>query len=329
LIHIEGLTKEYDLSGKRGQVLAADRLSFDIPAGEIFGLVGPNGAGKTTTLKMMCGLLMPTAGRVTVNGIDVERQPEAAQKHIGYLADFFQLYDDLKSWEYLDYFGHAYKMDPAAIPARVAEVIDLMGLESKRDAFIAGLSRGMKQRLGIARAILHDPPVLVLDEPASGLDPKARHELKLLIKNLHRAGKTIFITSHVLSDLEEICTSIGILEKGRLVRLGSLDQVLRGGSAAGPAPRRVRLRLAAAGFALVEWLAAQPGVTNVTPEPASPPGTSPVPVTGAVLQLAGSEADLAELVRALVTAGAPLCAVEEVTESLEQLFFRISSGEVM
>jgi ABC-2 type transport system ATP-binding protein len=330
LIHIENLTKEYDLSGKRGQVLAADRLTFDIPAGEIFGLVGPNGAGKTTTLKMLCGLLMPTGGRVTVNGIDVERQPEAAQKHIGYLADFFSLYDDLKAWEYLDYFGHAYKMDSAVIPTRVNEVIGLMGLESKRDAFIAGLSRGMKQRLGIARAILHDPPVLVLDEPASGLDPKARLELKLLIKNLHRTGKTIFITSHVLSDLEEICTSIGILEKGRLVRLGSLDQILRGDSAtAGPAPRRVRIKLAAAGFALGEWLAAQPGVTSVTVEPATPAGAPAVPVTGAVFHLAGSEANVAELLRALVTAGAPVCGVEEITESLEQLFFRISSGEVM
>ncbi len=330
MIHIENLTKEYDLSGKRGQVLAADRLTFDIPSGEIFGLVGPNGAGKTTTLKMLCGLLMPTGGRVTVNGIDVERQPEEAQKHIGYLADFFSLYDDLKSWEYLDYFGHAYKMDAAAIPARVNEAIGVMGLESKRDAFIGGLSRGMKQRLGIARAILHDPPLLVLDEPASGLDPKARHELKLLIKSLHRTGTTIFITSHVLSDLEEICTSIGILEKGKLVRLGALDQILRGeGPSAGPAARRVRIKIAAAGFALTDWLAAQPGVTGVVAEPASAAGGPSAPVTGALFHLAGSEAGLAELVRALITAGAPVCGVEEITESLEQLFFRISSGEVM
>ncbi|MGH9816324.1 MAG: ABC transporter ATP-binding protein, partial [Candidatus Acidiferrales bacterium] len=258
MIRVENLTKEYDLSGKRGHVLAADRLSLHIPAGEIFGLVGPNGAGKTTTLKMICGLLMPSGGRVTVNGIDVEREPEEAQKHIGYLADFFALYDDLKSWEYLDYFSRAYKMDEAVIPARITQVIGLMGLESKRDAFIHGLSRGMKQRLGIARAILHDPPVLVLDEPASGLDPKARHELKLLIKDLQRGGKTVFITSHVLSDLEEICTSIGILEKGKLVRLGPLEQILRGEGAAATGARRVRIKLAAPGFALADWLAARP-----------------------------------------------------------------------
>ncbi|MGH9793081.1 MAG: ABC transporter ATP-binding protein [Candidatus Acidiferrales bacterium] len=338
MIRVENLTKEYDLSGKRGHVLAADRLSLHIPAGEIFGLVGPNGAGKTTTLKMICGLLMPSAGRVTVNGIDVEREPEEAQKHIGYLADFFSLYDDLKSWEYLDFFCRAYKMDAAAIAARITQVIGLMGLESKRDAFIHGLSRGMKQRLGIARAILHDPPVLVLDEPASGLDPKARHELKLLIKELHRAGKTIFITSHVLSDLEEICTSIGILEKGKLVRLGPLEQILRGEGAAASGARRVRIRLATPGFALTDWLRARPGVTNVgadVPGSAAAAGASatPAPVSAAagnaVFQLAGSETDLADLVRALVGAGAPVCGVEEITESLEQLFFRISSGEVM
>lgn len=338
MIRVDNLTKEYDLSGKRGQVLAADRLSLHIPAGEIFGLVGPNGAGKTTTLKMICGLLMPSAGRVTVNGIDVEREPEEAQKHIGYLADFFSLYDDLKSWEYLDFFCRAYKMDAAAIAARITQVIGLMGLESKRDAFIHGLSRGMKQRLGIARAILHDPPVLVLDEPASGLDPKARHELKLLIKDLQRGGKTVFITSHVLSDLEEICTSIGILEKGKLVRLGPLEQILRGEGAAASGARRVRIKLATPGFALTDWLAARPGVTNVgagVPGSAAPAGASatPVPVSAAagnaVFQLAGSETDLADLVRALVGAGAPVCGVEEITESLEQLFFRISSGEVM
>jgi len=175
MIRLEDLTKEYDVlptAGKPGQVLATDRLNLEIGEKEIFGLVGPNGAGKTTTLKMVCGLLVPTAGRVTVNGIDVERQPEAAQKHIGYLADFFALYDELKTWEYLDYFAHAYKMDEAAIAGRIDFAIARMGLEPKRESYIAGLSRGMKQRVGIARAILHDPPVLVLDEPASGLDPR-------------------------------------------------------------------------------------------------------------------------------------------------------------
>src|SRR5580704_589078 len=147
MIHLENLTKEYEsTSGSDAPTIAADRLTLEIAAGEIFGLVGPNGAGKTTTLKMICGLSVPTAGRVLVHGVDVERAPEEAQKYMGYLADFFSLYDELKVWEYLDYFAHAYKLDPSEIPGRVAEVIGWVGLEGKREAAIGGLSRGMKQR---------------------------------------------------------------------------------------------------------------------------------------------------------------------------------------
>ena len=316
MIRLEHLTKIYDLppdGGGTGQVIAAEGVNLDIPSGEIFGLVGPNGAGKTTTLKMLCGLLVPTAGRVTVNGVDVERHPEDAQRHIGYLADFFSLYDDLKVWEYLDYFARAYKIELRAISARVDYAIGVMGLEAKRGAFISGLSRGMKQRLGIARTILHDPPVLVLDEPAAGLDPNARVDFKQLIRNLHREGKTVFITSHLLADLEELCTSVGIMEKGRLVRAGPLEQIVR--EATGT--RTIRLRLASPEFALISWMGAQPGVVGVQPD-----------ASGARFRYAGSDTDLAVLVRALVTAGAQVYAVEEVTETLEQAFSRLSRGEV-
>jgi ABC-2 type transport system ATP-binding protein len=319
MIRLENLTKEYDVmagAGGPSSVVAADHLNLEIADREVFGLVGPNGAGKTTTLKMVCGLLVPTAGRVTVNGIDVEKEPEEAQRHIGYLSDFFAVYDDLKVWEYLDYFAHAYKMNPAIIRDRMDFAIQRTGLDVKRHGFISGLSRGMKQRLGIARAILHDPPVLVLDEPASGLDPKARLELKELIRELNRQGKTVFITSHVLSDLEEICTSVGILEKGHLLRVGKLAQVMQ----AETPGRRVRLRIAAGTqFPLADFLPAQAGVTAVTPEGE----------TGALVQFTGGDAELAHLVRELVNAGAPVCSVEEITETLEQVFSRLSSGEVM
>ena len=315
MIHLDDLTKQYDLpSGNAGEILAADRLNLEVPDGELFGLVGPNGAGKTTTLKMICGLHAPTSGRVTVNGVDVQREPEEAQRSIGYLADFFSLYDDLKVWEYLDYFAHAYKMDEAVIPARIDEVIRLMTLESKRDELISGLSRGMKQRLGIGRAIIHDPPLLVLDEPAAGLDPKARVELKTLLKDLHGRGKTIFITSHILADLEEICTALAIMEKGRLLRVGTLEDVMREGQTV----RRYRIRLAAPGFALAEWLSHRAGVSGARAQAAS-----------AEFILAGEDAELAELVRELVGAGAPICGIEEITETLERLYSRISSGEVM
>jgi ABC-2 type transport system ATP-binding protein len=325
MILLEELTKEYDVPPAKGlpsSVIAADHINLEIQTGEIFGLVGPNGAGKTTALKMICGLLVPTSGRVSVNGLDVERRPEAVQRHIGYLADFFSLYDDLKVSEYLDFFARAYKIEPADIPERIAQVVAWMGLESKRDAFISGLSRGMKQRLGIARAVIHDPPVLVLDEPASGLDPKARVELKQLLKELNRQEKTILISSHVLVDLEEICTSVAILEKGHLLRSGKLAAVMQ--ESAGTS-RRIRVRLAAPGFPLAGWLATRSDVEDVRTELVNAAPRS----AEAEFGFAGSDAELADLVRALIGAGASVCAVEPHTESFEQIYARLSSGEVM
>lgn len=315
MIRLENLSKEYEASSsKDSRVIAADRLSLEVRAGEIFGLVGPNGAGKTTTLKMICGLSVPTAGRVYVNDVDVEQSPEEAQKYMGYLADFFSLYDELKVWEYVEYFAYAYKMDPAAIPARVDELIRWVGLETKRDSAIGGLSRGMKQRLGIARAVVHDPPLVVLDEPAAGLDPKARVELKGLLRELHRNGKTIFITSHILADLQEICTSIAIMEKGRLLRVGRLQDVM----GEGKSTRRFRVRLAASGFDLEALLAGRPGVSAIRQAELS-----------FGFEFSGDDAAMAGLVHAMVSAGAPVCGIEEVAESLEQLYSRLSSGETM
>jgi len=315
MIQIDNVTKEYDAPAeKAGKLIAADRLSLTIARGEIFGLVGPNGAGKTTTLKMVCGLLVPTSGNIAVNGVDVLRQPDQAQEHIGYLSDFFSVYDDLKVWEYVDYFARAYKLDAPKIPDRVRSVIVQLGLETKYDSFVSGLSRGMKQRLGIARSIVHDPPVLILDEPASGLDPKARAELKELLRAMNRDGKTILITSHVLSDLQEICTSLAILEKGQLLRSGKIAEVMSDGGRT----RRVRVRLANPGFALEVWLGARPGVSQLR-----------VAGDSAEFVFPGSDFELAGLVRDAVAAGAPLCIVEERVESLEQLFSRLSTGEVM
>lgn len=315
-ILLENVSKVYDLppgTAGQAQVVAADRLTLEVPAGEVFGLVGPNGAGKTTTLKMICGLLVPTSGRIIVKGIDVEERPEDVSACIGYLADFFSLYDDLKVWEYLDYFARAYKMPAPLIQVRIDEVIRTVGLEPKRDAFVGALSRGMKQRLGIARAIIHDPPVLVLDEPAVGLDPNGRLEIKKLIKDLHARGTSVFITSHLLPDLEELCTWVAIMEKGRLLQVGRLEQILR--QAAG---RGVRIRIAAPGFPLADWLRARPGVSAVTDE-----------AGGALFSFTGGASDLAALVGALVAAGAPIYAVEEVAETLEHVFAKLSRGEVM
>ena len=326
MIRIENLSKEYDLAGgsdKQGPVVAADRLTLEIPKGEVYGLVGPNGAGKTTTLKMVCGLLVPTSGRVLVNEVDVEARPEDAQRYIGYLADFFALYDDLKVWEYLDFFGHAYKLPSDSIPARIEHLLVLLGLQTKRDAFIDGLSRGMKQRLGIARAIIHEPPVLILDEPTAGLDPQARIDFKRLVNDLNKAGKTILVTSHLLGDLQEICTSIAILEKGRLVKSGRLEKILEeGSSTAGPpgavAKQRVRVKLATPGFNWNQWLGQNPQVSGLVIEP-----------SGALFSFGGSDAELAELMKGLIAAGAPIFGVEKLTDSLEQVYSRLTKGEVM
>lgn len=325
MIRIENLSKEYDMAGQtgaQGSVVAADGLTLEIPKGEIYGLVGPNGAGKTTALKMICGLLLPTSGRVLVNNVDVEKSPEDAQKYIGYLADFFALYDDLKVWEYLEFFGCAYRLPADSIPGRTEYLLLQLGLTGKRDAFIDGLSRGMKQRLGIARAIIHDPPLLVLDEPTAGLDPQARIDFKRLLKELNKAGKTILITSHLLGDLQEICTSIAILEKGRLVKSGSLEKILQEGAAPGPkgapAGRRVRIKLATPGFNLREWLGQHPMVSNIADEGSSVQFT-----------FSGTDAQMAELTKALIATGAPVFGVEVITESLEQVYSRLTKGEVM
>jgi ABC-2 type transport system ATP-binding protein len=326
MIRIDNLSKEYDLAGARheqGPIVAADHLSLEIPAGEIYGLVGPNGAGKTTTLKMVCGLLVPTSGRVLVNHVDVEKNPEDAQRHIGYLADFFALYDDLMVWEYLDYFGHAYNLPSDSIPGRTQHLLLQFGLAAKRDDFIDGLSRGMKQRLGIARALIHQPPVLILDEPTAGLDPQARIEFKRLIRELNKAGKTILITSHLLGDLQELCTSIAILEKGRLVKAGPLSQILQEGSApagtpGAPPSRRVKIKLASPGFDLRVWLVPHPMVSNIVVEP-----------TEVEFSFAGTDAQMAELNKAVISTGAPVCGIEVITHSLEQVYARLTKGEVM
>jgi ABC-2 type transport system ATP-binding protein len=216
MIRLEKLRKEFD------ELVAVNDLEVVIPEGEIYGLIGPNGAGKTTTIRMACGLLEPTAGQVFISDVNVHEEPERAQQFIGYLSDFFSVYEDLKVWEYLDYFAHAYKLPEAGLSGRIDEVIQQVNLEVKRDAMIKGLSRGMKQRLGIARAIIHRPKVLLLDEPASGLDPKARLDLRNLLRALGEQGTTILISSHILTELEGFCTSIGLMERGVMVRSGTI-----------------------------------------------------------------------------------------------------------
>lgn len=309
VIRTEKLRKEFD------DLVAVRDLEVSIPEGEIYGLIGPNGAGKTTTIRMTCGLLEPTSGKAFVYDVDVHQEPERAQQYIGYLSDFFSVYEDLKVWEYLDYFARAYKMPEAEIPARIDEVIEQVRLEVKRDVMIKGLSRGMKQRLGIARAIIHRPKVLLLDEPASGLDPKARLDLRNLLRSLRERGTTILISSHILTELEGFCTSIGLMEKGCMVKSGTLEEI----TATEDQFRLVRFGWLGDGAALVQQvLQGDSRITGLT-----------VQGSQAVFRLAGPEDELASVLAMLVARGVHVVSFAEVRQTVEDLYLKLSHHEVM
>jgi ABC-2 type transport system ATP-binding protein len=221
MVDIQGLSVFY------GKQLAVNKLSLTIPRGEVFGFIGPNGAGKTTTIKVLATLLKPSYGSVRVMGTDVVASPQTVRRNIGYVPDSFGVYEDLSVVEYLHFFSAAYRIPREKRAGTVMDVLALTDLSNKAGSQVDALSRGMKQRLGIARILLHDPQLLLLDEPASGLDPRARIELRELLKELQRMGKTILVSSHILHELSQLCTRIGIIEAGKLVAEGSLTEIYR------------------------------------------------------------------------------------------------------
>src|SRR5574338_110540 len=222
-----------------GKVDAVEDLNLKIPSGSLFGLIGPNGAGKTTTLRMLAGLLEPTSGKIVINGQPIHQNLNDLRRQIGYMPDFFGVYEDLVVWEYLDFFGRCYDIPTNRRVQVIDELLDLVDLTEKRDAYVHTLSRGMRQRLCLAHAMVHDPQVLLLDEPASGLDPRARVEMRELLRELGAMGKTVVLSSHILAELAELCDSIGIIERGRLVTSGRLEDIraqIQGG-------RKLRIRM--------------------------------------------------------------------------------------
>ncbi|MBN2312600.1 MAG: ABC transporter ATP-binding protein [Sedimentisphaerales bacterium] len=253
MIETKNLTKNY------GDLTAVDNLNLTIKAGDIFGFIGPNGAGKTTTMRILVTLLEPTRGQALVDGLDVCKQGKEVRKRVGYMPDFMGVYDDLKVFEYLEFFAAAFGIERSKRKSIVDGVLELTDLQSKQAATVDSLSRGMQQRLGLARVLIHDPKVLVLDEPASGLDPRARIEIRELLRELKRMGKTIMISSHILSELEEICDHVGIIEHGQLVFSGTIEEIR---------PRlgihsKVRVRVATNQEKAVELLSALPQVNQV------------------------------------------------------------------
>ena len=223
MIEVEHLRMEYE-----GNV-ALENLRLEVPRGEVFGLIGPNGAGKTTLIRILATLLEPTYGRVRIAGIDVLAEPLRIHPLIGYMSDFFSLYETMLVWEYLDHFARCYGVDPRRRDRLVEEVLDLVSLEVRRDAEIRTLSRGMRQRLCFAKSLLHEPQLLLLDEPASGLDPAGRIEFRELLKKLREMGRTVLISSHILTEMADFCTSVGILEEGRLLDSGRVADILHAG----------------------------------------------------------------------------------------------------
>jgi ABC-2 type transport system ATP-binding protein len=219
MIEVMNFTKHY------GDFIAVDNLSFSIGRGETFGFIGPNGAGKSTTIRFLATLLRPTSGEGRVAGFSVTAEPMAVRKVIGFMPDDFGVYDGMKVWEFLDFFAVAYEIPRSYRKKIIGEVLELLDLTHKRDDYVNGLSKGMKQRLCLAKTLVHDPPVLILDEPASGLDPRARLEMKALLNELRQMGKTILISSHILSELADFCTSIGIIERGKLLAAGSIRDI--------------------------------------------------------------------------------------------------------
>ena len=215
----------HNLRVSYGKLKAVRGISFEIPKGEVFGFIGPNGAGKSTTIKVLATLIRPNAGVVKIGGISVPDNPMKIRRMVGYMPDYFGTYEDLTAAEYLHFFAAAYQLPRAERERTIGDVLNLTDLTHKADAAVDSLSRGMKQRLGLARVLLHDPDLLLLDEPASGLDPRARIEVRELLKALKAMGKTIIISSHILHELAQFCTRIGIVEAGRLVAEGSLDEI--------------------------------------------------------------------------------------------------------
>ncbi len=307
MIELINFTKRF------GDLVAVDQLSLKIEPGEMFGFIGPNGAGKSTTIRFLATLLKPTSGEGIVNGNSVTRQPLAVRRSIGYMPDSFGVYDGMKVWEFLDFFAVAYQIPRSQRKKVIGDVMDLLDLGGKRDDYVNGLSRGMKQRLCLAKTLVHDPPALILDEPASGLDPRARVEVKALLKELRKMGKTILISSHILTELADCCTSIGIIERGKLLMHGPIDEVYR---------RIRRNRIVVIKF--LENLEAGVSVIRQTPE------TREVQIEDkrVTVELDADEREVAALMERLVAAGVRMHSFAEKEPTLEDVFMLVTKGAV-
>jgi ABC-2 type transport system ATP-binding protein len=305
MIQIEKLTKKY------GKMEALNELTLEIKKGTVFGFVGPNGAGKSTTMSILATLLAPTSGKAFVGGYDVIQHPKQVRKLIGYMPDFFGVYDNLTAYEYLDFYGANYDIPLDERKDIIPKLLELVNLSHKKDAYVDGLSRGMKQRLGLARCLVHNPEVLILDEPASGLDPRARIELREILKELRNMGKTIIISSHILPELAEMCNVIGIIEAGNLITCGSVDEIY----AKMQDEKLLKIRPLDRTEELSNMLKEMEVISNVTQE-------GQYIVAG----FTGTDKEQVNLLVQIVQSGFPIAAFGETEGNLEEIFLEVTKG---
>lgn len=308
MLEVKDLRKEY------GNLVAVKGVSFTLQPGDIFGFIGSNGAGKTTTIRMISTLLEPTSGTAVLNGADIRRDPMEVRRLLGYMPDFFGLYDDVKVWEYLDFFAAIYRVPTRKRNEVIDNVLELTDLTVKKDAFVQSLSRGMQQRLCLARCLVHDPALLLLDEPASGLDPRARADLKELIAELGRMGKIVIVSSHILPELADFCNTVGIIERGELLAFGPVDHIVRQIQ-----PTRVlEVRVIGSASEAVRHATDTPGV--LSSEAASDGELR--------LEFNGDDEQQADLVKKLVHGGVRVITVKEQQADLEDVFLKLTTGAV-
>ena len=314
ILEIKDLTKCY---AKR---TAVDRLNLTVNEGEIFGFVGPNGAGKTSTIRIIATLLQATSGDAEVAGHSVRKAPREVRRTIGYMPDIFGVYSDMKVWEYLDFFGACYHIPEANRRRLVDDLLELVDLGPRREDMVDKLSRGMQQRLGLARTLIHDPQVLILDEPASGLDPRARVEIRELLVELARLGKTVFFSTHILADVAEICTHVGIIEASRLVAVGTLEELQRGLVT----QRQVHVTVLDRAEDAQAFLMTLPGVSSIDVQSEQKhAGRSRLEIN-----FTGDDMALSAVLTALAARGIPVIHFSEDSQGLEEIFMRLTKGAI-
>lgn len=305
MIEIKNLTKKY------GNVMALNDVSFNVEKGTVFGFVGPNGAGKSTTMSILATLLAPTSGAAYIGGHEVTRHPKKVKRLIGYMPDFFGVYDNLKTYEYLNFYGAAYDISAEKRKEIIPQLLELVNLSHKESQFVDTLSRGMKQRLGLARCLIHDPEVLLLDEPASGLDPRSRIEMKGILKELSNMGKTIIISSHILHELAQLSDIIGVIEDGKMIAIGNVDDIYRKMNN----KKEIKIRLTDKWDETINSLKEQPLVSDIE--------RTEELIT---FKFNGNESEQYLLLKQLVNNNYPIISFSETEGNLEDIFLEITKG---